>query len=276
MHYLLFLTSISIAIVAAWYSITGLIAIFSGAVIPIAIMGSVLEVGKLVTASWLHQNWKEINALMKTYLVLAVLILMLITSMGIFGFLSKAHLDQTIEVGGNNSLRISSIERRIDVEKRTIEDSEKILSILDGEILTLQEYDRIRGPDGALAVREGQSEERELLNQRIEEAQEEIEDLQEELMPLRVSQLEIEAEVGPIKYIAELIYGQEEVSIEGNKLLDNAVRIVILLLVSVFDPLAVVLLLAANKTLQIRKKSRMFTDNGEFIIDPNNVMIAED
>ena len=102
MVYLTLFTALSIAVVAAWYSIVGLTAIFAGAVIPIIIMGSVLEIGKLVTAAWLHQNWKTVSLWMKSYLTLSVFLLMVITSLGIFGFLSKAHLEHSISTGGTN------------------------------------------------------------------------------------------------------------------------------------------------------------------------------
>jgi TolA-binding protein len=95
MSALVFVTAIAISVVAAYYSIIGLITIFAASVIPVAVMGSVLEVAKLVTATWLYRNWKDVHFLMKTYLTTAVVVLMLITSMGIFGFLSKAHIEQT-------------------------------------------------------------------------------------------------------------------------------------------------------------------------------------
>ena len=99
MGILTLLVAIGISAVAAWYSIIGLMAIFSAAAIAIAIMGGVLEVGKLVTASWLYQNWKRVPKILKGYLTGAVVVLMFITSMGIFGFLSKAHMDQAASAG---------------------------------------------------------------------------------------------------------------------------------------------------------------------------------
>ena len=109
------LVGLAISVVAAWYSIVGLMAIFAAAKIPIAIMGAVLEVGKLLTASWLYQFWDKTNTLLKSYFTIAVVVLMFITSMGIFGFLSKAHMDQTLTVG-DNSLLIERIDRKIDRE----------------------------------------------------------------------------------------------------------------------------------------------------------------
>ncbi len=263
-------TSLSIAGVAAWYSIAGLMAIFSGSVVAIAIMGGVLEIGKLVTASWLHSNWKAASWWMKTYLTSAVFILMLITSLGIFGFLSKAHLEHSISTGGTNELRITNLERQIGNQQRTITDAEKVLSQLDQTVQVLLDADRIRGKSGALATRKGQSEERSALNESINAAYDRIEQYQEELTPLTQEKLAIEVEVGPLKYIAELIYGDEA----GNHF-DEAVRWVILLLIFVFDPLAVALLLVASRGFAVDKKPETFYQVSQ-IVDPSNVVDVED
>lgn len=272
MAYLTLIISLMIAGVAAWYSIAGLVAIFASAVVPIVIMGGVLEVGKLATAAWLHRNWATAPLLLKTYLTTAVVVLMLITSMGIFGFLSKAHLDQSIMLGGNNELQIQNLERQIDRQRASITDAEKVLAQLDDQVETLIEYDRIRGPSGSIAVRAAQTEERQTLNQEINDAYSRIELLQEELFPLQKSRLEIEAEVGPLKYIAELIYGEDD----ARNHFDRAVRFVIILLVIVFDPLAVILLLAATMGFSTRKQSRMFTDDGNLKVDRENVVDVEE
>ena len=237
-------TALAISGVAAWYSIAGLVAIFASAKVAIIIMGGVLEVGKLVTASWLYRNWQTIPILLKAYLTTAVIVLMLITSMGIFGFLSKAHLDQTIQIGGTNELRISQLERLISNQQRVIEDAEVVLEQLDGAVQTLIDYERIRGETGSIATRAAQKEERQALNETINAAVSLINGYQEDLIPYKKEQISLEAEVGPLKYIAELIYGDQ-----ANDLLDEAVRWVILLIVFVFDPLAVLLLIAANMTL---------------------------
>jgi hypothetical protein len=263
-------TSLSIAGVAAWYSIAGLMAIFSGSVVAIAIMGGVLEIGKLVTASWLHSNWKAASWWMKTYLTTAVFVLMLITSLGIFGFLSKAHLEHSISTGGTNELRITNLERQIGNQQRTITDAEKVLSQLDQTVQVLLDADRIRGKSGALETRKGQSEERSALNENINAAYDRIEQYQEELTPLTQEKLAIEVEVGPLKYIAELIYGDEA----GNHF-DEAVRWVILLLIFVFDPLAVALLLVASRGFAVDKKPETFYQVSQ-IVDPSNVVDVED
>ena len=236
--------ALAISGVAAWYSIAGLIAIFSGATTAIIIMGGVLEAGKLVTASWLYRNWKQVPFLLKSYLTSAVVVLMFITSMGIFGFLSKAHLEHSISVGGTNELQITNLERQIARQQSIIADAETVLTQLDQQVAVLIEYDRIRGPTGSIAVREKQSEERSVLNETIDAAYIQIDGLQKDLTPLQQEKLAIEVEVGPLKYIAELIYGDQ-----ARDYFDEAVRWVILLIVFVFDPLAVLLLIAANMNL---------------------------
>jgi hypothetical protein len=260
--------ALAISGVAAWYSIAGLIAIFSGATTAIVIMGSVLEAGKLVTASWLYRNWKQVPFLLKSYLTSAVVVLMFITSMGIFGFLSKAHLEHSISVGGTNELQITNLERQIKRQQSIIADAETVLTQLDQQVSVLIEYDRIRGPTGSIAVRESQSDERQTLNKTIDAAYIRIDELQTTLTPLQQEKLAIEVEVGPLKYIAELIYGDQ-----ARDFFDEAVRWVILLIVFVFDPLAVLLLIAANMTLikpkPIRKINAAVVNNidGEWLSD---------
>ena len=248
MGWLTLIVAIAISGVAVWYSIVGLMAIFAAAAIPIAVMGGVLEVGKLLTASWLYQNWKTCPKLLKTYLTASVVVLMFITSMGIFGFLSKAHIDQTL-VGGDNSLEIRAIDQQIEREQRRIKDAEMVITQLDKAVETLIEYDRIRGPEGAIAVRESQRMERGSLASIISEASDTIKQLRDEVRPLQKQQLQLEAEVGPIKYIAALFYKDTNKSV-----LEEAVRWVIITIIFVFDPLAVLLIICANMTLSKPKK----------------------
>ena len=241
------LTALAISAVAAYYSIIGLIAIFSAAAIPIAVMGVVLETGKLVTASWLYQNWKRVNVLLKTYLISAVLVLMFITSMGIFGFLSKAHIEQTT-ITSDNTLKIELIQSQIQRERRTIERAESTLARLDSALDKYIELDRITK---GLDARKEQEEERNELNATINESTDTISTLTKEMSELNADRIAIEAEVGPIKYIAELIYGEST-----SRVLEDAVRGVILVIVFVFDPLAVLLLVAANMSLKEEQTKR--------------------
>jgi len=259
---LLLFSALAVSSVAAYFSIVGLIAIFPSAEIPILLMGAVLEVAKLVTASWLYRNWNTAGVLLKTYFTSAVIILSIITSLGIFGFLSKAHIEHTITLGGDNAIQIENLTRRIENEKRSISDAQTAIETLDESVRILQDYDRIRGPEGALAVREGQKEERDELNSQINQAVETIETLQTELTPLRGEALAIEADIGPIKYIAELIYENPAESI------DAAVRLIIMLLVIVFDPLAILLVIAANKSFKERSGEQVtFLDDSALTKD---------
>jgi hypothetical protein len=234
-------TALAISGVAAYYSIIGLAAIFAAAAIPVIIMGSILEVGKLVTVTYLHREWKHAPFLLKSYLVIAVVVLMFITSMGIFGFLSRAHIEQTT-ITGDNTLRIERLDSQIEREQRVIKDADQVLSQLDNSINVLIEFDRIRGKDGAIATREGQKSERAELSTIIGSAEDRIQKLQEEQLILDKEQIKLEAEVGPIKYIAEFVYGEKA----NKSLLEEAVRWVIVIIVAVFDPLAVALLVAWN------------------------------
>jgi len=234
------LVGIAISAVAAWYSIIGLTTIFAAAFIPIVIMGSVLEVGKIVTASYMFRNWSNIPILMRGYFSFAILILMLITSMGIFGYLSKAHIDQTLG-SGDNTLQVQLLDQRIQREQNKLNDANRVIEQLDKSVEALIKYDRIRGRDGAIATRKAQTEERNQLNVLIESAANEISKLREKRLVLQKQQLKFEAEVGPIKYIADLVYGDK-----AKEKIDEAVRGVIILLVVVFDPLAILLIVAAG------------------------------
>ena len=244
------LTALAISAVAAYYSIIGLIAIFSSAVIPIAVMGVVLETGKLVTAAWVYHNWKRTPVLLKTYLISAVVVLMFITSMGIFGFLSKAHIEQTT-VNSDNTLQIELIDSKIKRERDTIQRAENTLLQLDS---ALEKYVELGAVTKGLNARKEQEAERNELNATIDESTDAIATLTQKKSQLNADRIAIEAEVGPIKYISELIYGE---STKG--VLEDAVRGVILIIVFVFDPLAVLLLVAANQSLlqeQVKRRRR--------------------
>ena len=234
---LTFVTSLLIAGVAAWYSIIGLTTIFSAAVIPIIIMGVVLEIGKLVAASWVYTHWKDTGILLRTYLVSAIVILMIITSMGIYRFLSKSHIDAGINTS-EISVKIERIDNRIKSEQRQIDRAEKNIQEMD---ITLDKTDYGFFDDSRLQERKKQSADREQLNDIITKAENNIDKLLDKKSEYELEVKNFEVEVGPIKYIAALIYGDE-----AKNYLDNTVRYVILLLIFVFDPLAVLLLISAN------------------------------
>ena len=344
------LSALSISGVAIFYSVIGLATIFPGAFVPVVIMGGVLEVGKLITASWLYRNWKFTPFMLRTYLTTAVIILSLITSMGIFGFLSKAHLEQNL---ASDTLiqRIQILNDKIDSEKNSIVRQNAVIDRLensidrtsgtaDGDIEVQQQIiadanqnlktlltvetntvkdlnDRLRVLDknvsdvltttksffneekAAADLKASQKEERELIAVNVKEAQDRIAELKAdhkaetteaktiianmragsqdnkgtytadidtaeqkifdaqgridtfivEKQPLEKEMLTLEAEIGPVKYIAALAvdWGWTE-KVETSK----AVRWVILMLIVVFDPLAVLLLIAANQSLMRR------------------------
>ena len=250
---LTFLSAISISVIAAGYSIIGLATLFAGAVIPIIAMGSALEVGKLVAASWLYNNWNSnVPRLLKAYLFGAIIVLIFITSMGIFGFLSKAHLDQVKPTSGNN-IKIELLDNQINQQQKIIDRSQKTLDQLDKALEVYIEKEFVtRG----LKERKKQEEERNTLNNAINNASDKIAELTNQKASLSLEQNKIEAEVGPIKYVAELIYGENA---QDN--FDNAVRIVILILIFVFDPLAVLLLIAANISLRQWRMKKQLTQS---------------
>jgi len=235
------LTALTLSSVAAYYSIVGLTAIFAAAVLPIMIMGGVLEISKIVTTVWLHKNWPRTPILMKSYLTFAVIMLMFITSMGIFGFLSKAHMDQIVAPGDNTD-KVQIIDQRIIREQDQIKRAQANISILDQQI---NKYTQLGAVTKGIKAREKQKPERDKIYKIIEASQNKISNLREEKIPLTKEIRSAEAEVGPLKYIAALIYGNHP----SHDILDKAVRWVIIILVSVFDPLAIIMIVAANKSI---------------------------
>jgi hypothetical protein len=245
--------ALSLSVIAAYYSIAGLAAIFAAAVVPIMIMGSVLELAKVVVTLWLHEYWSRCRWLMKLYLVPAVGMLMLITSMGIFGFLSKAHSDQSL-VSGDVIAKIAVYDEKIKTEKENIDVSRKSLKQMDEAVdQVMGRSSDEKGADKAVAVRRGQQKERQRLLAEISESQTRISALNEQRAPIAAEVRKVEAEVGPIKYIAALIYGDNpEINV-----LERSVRWVIILLVCVFDPLAIMMLLSATESLKWARKPPM-------------------
>ena len=248
---LLFCTAFALSSIAAYYSIVGLIAIFSSAPISIAIMGGSLEVAKLVTVSWLYRNWQDAPKILKYYFTIAVVVLVLITSLGIFGYLSKAHNDQNL-VSGDVQSKIAIYDEKIKTEKENIETNRKILKQMDdGVDQVLGRSTTETGAEKAVAIRKSQQKERSRIQNEISQSQKSIAELNDARAPIASEVRKVEAEVGPIKYIAALIYGD---SIDSN-ILDKSVRFVIILLVLVFDPMAVLLIIAGNFSLrQIAKE----------------------
>jgi len=214
---LTFLAAFLLSGIAAYYSVIGLALIFAGAFWPVVIMGSALEFAKLVTASWLYRNWQNINILLKTYLTSAVIILMLVTSMGIFGFLAKSHIDSTLDAGANSA------------ELRTLNAQQKVAEQRLDYLLK-----RAGNPETASAQ----------IDRQIQSTQRELSDINKKRLPLLKEENKLVADIGPIKYVADIFFGT------GDDALDKAVRLVIFTIMLVFDPLAVLLLIAGNISLR--------------------------
>ena len=258
------LTGLAISAVAIYYSVIGLAAIFSAAVVAIMVMGAILEVAKLVAAWWLKANWDRAPILLKSYMLISVIVLMLITSMGIFGFLSKAHSDQAITTGDIVS-QVALYDEQINVERENIGNAKSLIAQMDATvqgIIASGESREIKLRDGrtymrsaaeqALQVRRSQAKDRAALTETIEESQKNILALQQKKAPIASQAREVEAKVGPIKYIAQLIYGEDP----DQNLLEKAVTWVIITIVFVFDPLAVLLLLASQMSFQWARQEK--------------------
>ena len=256
---LLYFTAVALSTVSAYYSIAGLASIFAAAMIPIMIMGGVLEFAKLVVASWLYRSWKFVPFLMRTYFTVALVILMSLTSMGIFGYLSKAHLDQAVPTG-DVATKLEIIDQKIKTEKDNVEAARGQLKQMDAQVdQTLSRTTDDKGAERSLQIRRGQQKERATLLTEIGSAQTRIARLNEERAPISAELRKVEAEVGPIKYIAALLYGDNP----DQGILEKAVRIVIIMIVIVFDPLAVLLLMAAGMPTKKEEKDESPTSSQE-------------
>ena len=267
--YLTLISGISLSIIAAGYSIIGLAALFAGATTAIYAMGGALEVAKLVMASWLYNNWKSplLPKSIKYYLTSAVVILIFITSVGIFGFLSKAHLDQVVPEN-NNALQIQIIDEQIEQRQNTISRSQTQLEKMDELVINTTEETSWFSSSSQRAIdeRNNQREERLLLEKTIDESLNKINKLSDKKAGIRTEQLKLEADLGPIKYVAEFIYGDE-----AENHFDKAVRIIIIILIFVFDPVAVLMLISAN----ISFKERRMRQEPEVVEGNANETVAE-
>ena len=270
--YLTLATALIISLSAAVYSILGLTAIFAAAFWPIVIMGGSLEIGKIVTTLWLHKYWNRAELQYKVYLCSAVAILMLLTSMGVFGFLSKAHTDQGL-VSGDVGAKIAVYDEKIKIERDNIDANRKALQQMDAAVdQVMGRSTDEKGADKAVAIRRSQAKERSRLLAEIADSQKKVTALNEERAPIAAENRKVEAEVGPIKYIAALIYGDNP---EAN-VLEKSVRWVIILIVIVFDPLALTLLLAATKTFEWERGIDVFNMKKRDEEDPFGEWTDED
>lgn len=250
--YLALLSGLTISAVAIWYSVAGLVSIFAAAVTPIIVMGVALEISKLIATVWLKINWTRAPVFIRSYLLAAIAILMVITSMGIFGFLSKAHSDAGL-VSGDVQAKIAVYDEKIKTSKENIDANRKALKQMDEAVDQVMGRSTTEtGADKAVAIRRAQAKERARLQSEIAADQKAISRLNEERAPIAAEVRKVEAEVGPIKYIANFIYGDNP---DAN-VLEKAVTWVIIIIVIVFDPLAVILLLASQYSFQWFRKAR--------------------
>lgn len=261
MIYLTLLAGLLLSGTAGYYSVIGLLAIFPGSLIPIVTMGSTLEFAKLVSVSWLYRNWERAPVLMKSYFIFAILILMFITSLGTFGFLSKVHLQSATSVQ-EISIQVKRIEDQIEFEKIKYANAQKSLDAMNKLV------DATTDPDKAIIVRNRQKNERASIEQTIKTCADKIANLNTELSPYKEKINQAESEIGPLKYVAEMIYGEE-----ATDHFDSAVRFVIILIVLVFDPLAILLLIAANMSMGSKKIPKKKVANSGKIVYNNGIPV---
>ena len=278
---LLALSGLTLSAVAIYYSVIGLTAVFAAAFWPVVVMGTTLEVSKLVAASWLKAYWTRIPLGMKVYMSTAVIVLMIITSMGIFGFLSKAHLDQNI-VSGDVQSKIALVDEKVKIERENIANAQQVIKQMDaavtGVLATGDQEVKLRdgstrvnsAAERSLQIRRSQAKDRAALTTQIEESQTRIIKLQEEVAPIRAEMRQVEAKVGPIKYIAAMIYGDNP---DAN-ILEKAVTWVIMIIVFVFDPLAILMLLGAQMTYKWHKEKEIA--EGDSLNTESNQNIVEE
>ena len=273
--YLALISGLTISAVAIWYSVAGLVSIFAAAVVPIIVMGVVLEVSKLIATVWLKLNWHRAPIFIRTYLLIAIAILMLITSMGIFGFLSKAHSDAGL-VSGDVQAKIAIYDEKIKTAKENIDANRKALKQMDEAVDQVMARSTTEtGADKAVAIRRAQQKERARLLSEIQAEQKTITALSQERAPIAAEVRKVEAEVGPIKYIANFIYGDNP---DAN-ILEKAVTWVIVIIVAVFDPLAVILLLSSQYSFQWFRQSKEDESKpksiNDFVIQPQTLVVEE-
>ena len=261
-----------LSIIAAYYSVIGLATIFSAASLPVIIMSASMEVAKVTTAVWLHHYWGKCKWTMKSYLVTSVIVLSTITSIGIFGLLSKAHSDQTI-VSGNITSQLSIIDEKIQTEKNNIEENKKALvQMSSGVNETIARSTSEAAIGRAFQLRKNLTKERNEIQKAITSSQEKIAQLNEQRAPIASELRQVESEVGPIKYLAAMVYGDNP----DTNTLERAVRWLIIMLVIVFDPLAITMVLAANEGFKWRKEDRNHKEIAHFTESEKTIVIPSD
>lgn len=224
-----------LAACAAFFSITGLAILYAAAFTSVVIMAIAIECGKISATFWLHRNASKVPKLLAGFIAVAVFGSMIITSVGVYGFLTKGHIEQIAPISDTN-LRVERIDNRINSETSLIDRSQARLDQLDGVIDTLIEYDKISGPTGATAVRKSQAEERAEMQGTIDSSYVRIDVLRDQRLPLSRKVATIEAKLGPIKYIAALF----------NTDTDKSVQWFTLIIVLLLDPFAILMVIATS------------------------------
>ena len=273
--YLTLFSGLAISGVAEYYSIMGLMAIYPTAVIPIIIMGIVLGIGKISGTVWLKQNWENAPFFLRAYILPAVVALMMITSLGVFGFLSKAHSDQSL-VSGDVQSKIAVYDEKIKTAKDNIDANRKALKQMDEAVdQVMGRSSDEKGADKAVSIRRAQQKERVRLQSEITAEQKIVAAVSEERAPVAAEVRKVEAEVGPIKYIAHLLYGENP----DTNVLEKAVIWVTVLIVIVLDPLAVVLLLASQYSFQYFRERNVEGDSPRettVVVDTKPLTVTEE
>lgn len=241
-----------LSVIAGYYSVIGLATIFSAIPIPVIIMSASMEVAKVTAAVWLHHYWPKCKLMMRIYLILATITLCLITSMGVFGLLSRAHADQGV-LSADKSSQIAIIDEKIKIERDNIEYARQAIAQMNvGVDQTIARSTTENSVGKAVQIRKSQAKERTQLQKEIDQSQTRIKQLNDEKAPLSSELRKFEAEVGPIKYIAAMVYNENP----DAATLERAVRWVIIMLVIVFDPLAITLVLAANESFKWNREDK--------------------
>lgn len=260
------LSSLSLATVVGWFSIAGIVTIYAGAPFHAAlIMGIVTECSKLITLSWLYRNWKYASIFLRAPLIALAIIVMIITNIGVFGFLSKAHLEQGAATV-DNTAKVEQLNQQISREQSRIADNDKIIAQMDGAVTSFIGKDQA---NRSLTVRKSQANQRKQLRDEIETSQKIIDDFNEQKFTLESEVRKLQLEVGPIRYVSEIFNKNGD-----EKSIESTVQIFTLLIVLILDPAAVMLLLAANSSLS-RLKNEKDNLHKEIIDEEKEIVVPE-
>ena len=267
--YAVILLGITLSIIAAYFSISGLTKIFINNNIPIITMGIGLEIAKLTTVNWIYIKWNVYNIAMKLYFIIAIIGIMIITSLGIFGFLSHAAQDTNTNINKSN-ITNNMYQSQIQSRNNIINNANIALKQLDNTVDKLIQYDRIRGNDGAVQTRENQKQERNQLNNIINNANNDINDIVDKQYNTNIIKQSDYYEVGSLIAIANIF---------GNSNYNNILNMLIFLVILVFDPLA--LLLTLSGTIAILSRGELYkstfndstksNDSTNEILSPNKL-----